>query len=41
MAMRKLGTEEKIWARDVDPSGNRWQLGGSWATDESELHIRP
>jgi hypothetical protein len=35
IAMRKLGTEEKIWGREVDPSGNRWQVGGSWATDES------
>lgn len=37
MAMRKLGTQEGMWAREVDPSGNRWQVGGSWATDESEF----
>lgn len=37
MAMRKLGTQEGMWGREVDPSGNRWQVGGSWATDESEF----
>lgn len=36
VAMRKLGTQENIWARDVDSSGNRWQVGGGWAVDESE-----
>jgi hypothetical protein len=35
MAARKLGREEGLWGREVDPSGNRWQVGGSWATDES------
>jgi len=29
----KLGKEEGLWGREVDPSGNRWQVGGSWATD--------
>jgi len=41
IAMRKLGTEEKIWGREVDPSGNRWQVGGSWATDESTFLLTP
>jgi hypothetical protein len=36
IAARKLGTNEGIWAREVDPSGNRWQVGGAWATDGSE-----
>jgi hypothetical protein len=26
-----------LWGREVDPSGNRWQIGGSWATDETGL----
>lgn len=34
MAARKLGNEEGNWGREVDPSGNRWQTGGSWATDK-------
>ncbi|TVY25713.1 hypothetical protein LHYA1_G006548 [Lachnellula hyalina] len=34
VAMHKLGKEEGIWAREVDPSGNRWQVGGGWAMDE-------
>jgi hypothetical protein len=34
MAARKLGTGEGIWGREVDPSGNRWQIGGAWAMDE-------
>jgi len=34
VAIRKLGTNENIWAREVDPSANRWQVGGCWATDE-------
>jgi hypothetical protein len=34
VAMNKLGKEEGIWTRDVDPSGNRWQVGGGWAMDE-------
>jgi hypothetical protein len=34
IAARKLGTEEGIWAREVDPTGNRWQTGGAWATDK-------
>ena len=34
MARQKLGKEEGMWGREVDPSGNRWQVGGSWATDE-------
>lgn len=33
LAARRLGTEEGIWGREVDPTGNRWQVGGSWATD--------
>jgi hypothetical protein len=33
IAARKLGTEEGIWGREVDPSANRWQTGGSWAMD--------
>lgn len=37
MGIRKLGTNENIWGREVDPSANRWQVGGCWATDESEL----
>jgi hypothetical protein len=36
IAARKLGKEEGLWGREVDPSGNRWQVGGSWATDESK-----
>ena len=32
--MRKLGTGEGIWARDIGESGNRWQIGGAWAVDE-------
>lgn len=34
IAARKLWNEEQIWPREVDPSGNRWQTGGSWATDK-------
>ncbi|KAH6674876.1 hypothetical protein B0J14DRAFT_479572 [Halenospora varia] len=34
VARNKLGKEEGIWGRDVDPSGNRWQVGGAWAMDE-------
>jgi len=37
MAMRKLGTEEGIWAREVDASANRWLVGGAWGVDEGEL----
>ena len=33
VAAQKLGKQEGIWAREVDPSGNRWQVGGSWAMD--------
>ncbi|TAQ86207.1 hypothetical protein B7494_g5469 [Chlorociboria aeruginascens] len=33
MAMAKLGKEQGIWGREVDPSGNKWQLGGAWAVD--------
>lgn len=33
IAARKLGTEEGLWGREVDPTGNRWQIGGSWAMD--------
>ncbi|RDW62141.1 hypothetical protein BP6252_11574 [Coleophoma cylindrospora] len=29
----KLGKEEGVWGREVDPSGNHWQIGGSWACD--------
>lgn len=29
----KLGKEEGVWGREVDPSGNHWQTGGSWACD--------
>lgn len=36
IAARKLGTQEGIWGREVDPSANRWQVGGCWATDESK-----
>jgi hypothetical protein len=36
VAMRKLGTQEGLWAREVDPSGNRWQVGGAWSADEGE-----
>ncbi|RKF54951.1 putative thioredoxin-like protein [Erysiphe neolycopersici] len=32
IAARKLGTEERIWARDVDESANRWVIGGAWST---------
>jgi hypothetical protein len=35
VAARKLGRDEGLWGREVDPSGNRWQVGGSWATDET------
>ncbi|KAG9243554.1 hypothetical protein BJ878DRAFT_443122 [Calycina marina] len=35
IAARKLWNEEKIWPREVDPSGNRWQTGGSWVVDRS------
>ncbi|KAA8568111.1 hypothetical protein EYC84_008514 [Monilinia fructicola] len=34
VARQKLGKQEGIWGREVDPSGNRWVVGGSWATDE-------
>ncbi|KAI9047075.1 hypothetical protein LZ554_009148 [Drepanopeziza brunnea f. sp. 'monogermtubi'] len=34
MAARRLGTNENIWGREVDPSANRWQVGGCWAIDE-------
>ncbi|KAF7865374.1 hypothetical protein EAF04_006351 [Stromatinia cepivora] len=34
IARQKLGKQEGIWGREVDPSGNRWVVGGSWATDE-------
>ncbi|EPQ66743.1 Bgt-2681 [Blumeria graminis f. sp. tritici] len=34
MAARKLGTEKGIWGREVDPSGNRWVVGGAWSTNE-------
>ncbi|KAE8454519.1 hypothetical protein EG329_000142 [Mollisiaceae sp. DMI_Dod_QoI] len=36
VAMRKLGTEEGIWAREVsgDGSANRWVVGGAWGVDE-------
>ncbi|PBP26613.1 hypothetical protein BUE80_DR002434 [Diplocarpon rosae] len=34
MAARRLGTNENIWGREVDPSANRWQVGGCWATDQ-------
>lgn len=34
MARTKLGKEEGIWGREVDPSGNRWQVGGAWSMDE-------
>lgn len=37
IAARKLGREEGLWGREVDPSGNRWQVGGTWATDETGL----
>ena len=33
VAARKLATEQGIWPREVDPSGNRWQIGGAWAVD--------
>jgi len=39
VAIRKLGTNENIWAREVDPSANRWQVGGCWATDESKCYF--
>lgn len=39
VAIRKLGTNENIWAREVDPSANRWQVGGCWATDESKCNF--
>ncbi|KAI0997995.1 hypothetical protein K3495_g10195 [Podosphaera aphanis] len=34
MAARRLGNEEGIWGRDVDPSGNRWVIGGAWCMNE-------
>lgn len=34
IARQKLGKQEGNWGRKVDPSGNRWVVGGSWATDE-------
>ncbi|CAG8975494.1 hypothetical protein HYALB_00004813 [Hymenoscyphus albidus] len=34
MARTKLGNTEGIWGREVDPSGNRWQVGGAWSIDE-------
>ena len=34
IAARKLGNEEGLWGREVDPSANRWQTGGSWACDQ-------
>lgn len=34
IARNKLGKEEGNWGREVDPSGNRWQVGGAWSTDE-------
>ncbi|KUJ09282.1 uncharacterized protein LY89DRAFT_701359 [Mollisia scopiformis] len=34
MAMRRLGTEGGIWAREVDGSANRWLVGGAWGVDE-------
>ncbi|RKF62676.1 putative thioredoxin-like protein [Golovinomyces cichoracearum] len=34
MAARRLGNEEGIWAREVDPSANRWVIGGAWCTNE-------
>lgn len=34
VARTKLGKEEGIWGREVDPSGNRWQVGGAWSMDE-------
>lgn len=37
MAMRRLGTEEGIWAREVDESANRWLVGGAWGVDEGEF----
>ena len=40
MAARKLGTEKGIWGREVDPSGNRWVVGGAWSTNEcKEYHL--
>ena len=33
VAAQRLGKQEGIWGREVDPSGNRWQVGGSWAMD--------
>lgn len=39
VAIRKLGTNENIWAREVDPSANRWQVGGCWGTDESKWNF--
>jgi AhpC/TSA antioxidant enzyme len=33
VAVQRLGKQEGIWGREVDPSGNRWQVGGSWAMD--------
>ncbi|EPE26905.1 Thioredoxin-like protein [Glarea lozoyensis ATCC 20868] len=37
IARTKLGKEEGNWGREVDPSGNRWQTGGAWSTDELGL----
>ncbi|KAG0650306.1 hypothetical protein D0Z07_2951 [Hyphodiscus hymeniophilus] len=33
VAAQKLGKQQAIWGREVDPSGNRWQVGGGWAVD--------
>ena len=35
IAARKLGNEEGLWGREVDPSGNQWQIGGTWAMDKN------
>jgi len=37
IAFRKLGTNEGLFYREVDPSGNRWQVGGTWTTDETGM----
>ncbi|KAI9641633.1 hypothetical protein NHQ30_009487 [Ciborinia camelliae] len=34
IARQQLGKQEGIWGREVDPSGNRWVVGGSWTTDQ-------
>jgi hypothetical protein len=39
IARNKLGKEEGNWGREVDPSGNRWQIGGAWSTDEYESSL--